>query len=253
MPHARSNGHRIAYEVDGEGPLLLLHPGMFQTGAGWAAFGYTEILRKSHTVVAVDPLGLGASDAPGEPAAYALERRAESVLAVLDDLGADRAAVWGYSMGALTVLGLVRYAPERCERVVAGAWDPVEGFASAVRHELRLHRLPADTDPYGLLLQVAYADPGSAAVCEAASPAALRANYEAFSRDRGLDAALVASPLPTLLYCGTEDPWHEPMRETARRAGAEFLSLPGADHQAGWARSGEVLAGVLPFLAADRM
>ncbi len=38
------------------------------------------------------------------------------------------------------------------------------------------------------------------------------------------------------------------MREVARRAGAGFFSVPGADHQGGWIRSGDVLSHVLPFL-----
>ncbi|MFB4273771.1 MULTISPECIES: hypothetical protein [unclassified Nonomuraea] len=42
----------------------MLQPGMFEDGGHWAHLGYTEVLAASHTVIAIDPLGLGASDAP---------------------------------------------------------------------------------------------------------------------------------------------------------------------------------------------
>ncbi|TDC11353.1 alpha/beta fold hydrolase [Streptomyces sp. 8K308] len=250
MPTAHSNGFKICYEVSGDGPVLVLHPGMFQTGASWSDTGYTAALAADHTVVALDPLGLGASDGPRDSAAYALERRVEYVTAVLDDLGAHQATIWGYSMGALTALGMALHAPGRCTRVVAGSWDPVDGFASALKHSLRRLGLPADTDAFDLLRQGAYADPAQAAVIDAADPAALRANYEAFSRDRGLDAGLASTGVPLLMYCGTADPWHEPMRGVALRTGATFFSVPDADHRAGWVRSADVLPHVLRFLAA---
>ncbi|GAB2582358.1 hypothetical protein GCM10027168_13940 [Streptomyces capparidis] len=246
-----SGGFKVRYEVSGDGPVLVLHPGMFQTGASWGDTGYTPALRAGHTVVAIDPLGLGASDGPRDPAAYALERRVECVTAVLDDIGADRAAVWGYSMGALTALGTALLAPERCARVVAGSWDPVDGFASARDHVFRQLGLPEGTDAFDVLRRGALADPAQAAVIEAADPAALRANYEAFSRDRGLDAGLARTGVPLLMYCGTADPWHEPMRRVAARTGSGFFSVPGADHREGWTRSAEVLPRVLRFLAAD--
>ena len=99
MPVARGNGFGIAYEVVGEGPALVLHSGMFQVGEHWSRAGYTSALTAVRTVITVDPLGLGDSDAPVDPADYALARRADSVVAVLDDIGVDRADYWGYSLG----------------------------------------------------------------------------------------------------------------------------------------------------------
>ncbi|MDX3226654.1 alpha/beta fold hydrolase [Streptomyces sp. ME19-01-6] len=251
MPIARSHGFKISYEISGDGPPLVLHPGMFQTGASWRAAGYTEVLEATHTVIAIDPLGLGSSDGPHEAAAYALERRVESVTSVLDEVGAESAAFWGYSMGGLTALGMAIHAPERCTRLVIGAWDPVEGFASGVAHALRHFGLPADTDVFALLSQSASGDPAQAAVIDAGDPAAFRANFEAFSREGELASRLGSATLPMLMYSGTEDPWHEPLREVAERLGAGFFSVPGADHLAGWKRAGDVLPHVRPFLGGS--
>ncbi|GAA5108923.1 alpha/beta fold hydrolase [Nocardia iowensis] len=251
MPIARSNGHKIAYEVFGDGPPLVLHPGMFQIGAHWTEAGYTAPLAETHTVIVLDPLGLGASDAPHDPAAYALPRRAEYITAVLDEVGADRAAYWGYSLGALTGYAVAVHAPERLTRLVAGAFDPIEGYRSATTLMLEHLGLPADADLYPMIEQGSIAAiPALAAVIEAADPAALRANYAAFSTEPGLHAQLADSDVPMLMYAGTGDLWYDAVRTFAERTGTPFFSLPDNDHVTTWDCAADVLPHVLPFLAA---
>jgi pimeloyl-ACP methyl ester carboxylesterase len=70
---------------------------------------------------------------------------------VLDDIGAEKAAFWGYSLGALTGYAVAVHAPERLTRLIAGAFDPIGGFRSAIGPTLRGLGLPADTDPYQLI------------------------------------------------------------------------------------------------------
>lgn len=72
---ARSNGFRVAFEVCGDGPPLVLHPGMFQIGERWDRAGCTAPLASSHTVITIDPLGLGASDAPQDASGSRWGRR----------------------------------------------------------------------------------------------------------------------------------------------------------------------------------
>ncbi|MFB4273769.1 hypothetical protein ACBJ59_00630 [Nonomuraea sp. MTCD27] len=85
---------------------------------------------------------------------------------------------------------------------------------------------------------------------EAGDPAAHRANYDMFSREPGLGGELAASGVPTLMYTGTADPWHDPMRDYARAHGAGFFPVPDADHGGAPRRTAEVLPRVLPFLGA---
>ncbi|MGR6920207.1 alpha/beta fold hydrolase [[Actinomadura] parvosata] len=249
MYFARSAGHRIAYQVAGDGgPPVVLHPGMFEDGGHWAHLGYTKVLAATHTVIAIDPLGLGASDAPHDPAAYGAQRRAASVTAVLDDLGLDRAAFWGYSLGAMTGYAVAAHAPERLTRLVAGGFDP-DGFRSRVPAVLAALGLPGDHDVYAIVKEGALADPYQVAVIEAGDPAAYRANYDAFSREPGLGQRLAASGVPVLMYAGGLDPWHDPMRDFALAHGAPFFTVPGADHGEALRRRDDVLPEVLPFLA----
>ena len=251
MPIAHRNGQQIAYEIVGDGPPLVLHPGMFQSGKQWTRAGYTSALARTHSVITVDPLGLGGSSAPLDPADYSLPRRAASVTAVLDDLGLAEAAFWGYSLGALTGYAVAVHAPERLTRLVAGAFDPIGGFRPAAEALLHDLGLPADADPYPHMRRAARANPERAAEIDALDPAALRANYEAFSREPGVHAQLGRTRVPILMYAGSADVWHDPMRAFADRTGTPFASLPDADHLQAWRDSSRALGLVRPFLAED--
>jgi pimeloyl-ACP methyl ester carboxylesterase len=104
---------------------------------------------------------------------------------------------------------------------------------------------------FALHQQMAAADPVQAAVIETGDQAAFRANFAAFSQEPGPQADLLGVDVPMLMYCGTTDPWHAPMRDLAGRARASFFSVSDADHAGGWTRSRDVLAQVLPFLTAS--
>ncbi|GAB2683081.1 alpha/beta hydrolase [Saccharopolyspora gloriosae] len=239
----------IGFDVSGQGPPLVLHPGMYQLGEHWTRSGYTSRLTDGHTVITVDPLGVGSGAAPRDPAAYSLARRAESVTAVLDEVGADEAAFWGYSLGALTGYAVALHAPERLTCLVAGAFDPIGGFRTAMEPMLADLGLPADVDPYPVVESAAAASPVVAAVLDGSDRVALRANFDAFSAEPGVHAELADSDVPMLMHAGDADPWHDPMRNFAARTGTPFFTVPDADHVGCWRRPDDVLARVLPFLA----
>jgi pimeloyl-ACP methyl ester carboxylesterase len=73
------------------------------------------------TLVLVDARGRGRSGKPHDPAMYATQRLAADVLAVLDDLGVDRAGIWGQSLGGRAGLILAIHHPGRLRALVAGA------------------------------------------------------------------------------------------------------------------------------------
>jgi pimeloyl-ACP methyl ester carboxylesterase len=93
------DGVRIACEVSGEGPpLVLVH------GAGSARWSFDAVrphLEGRFTVIAIDRRGRGDStDGDG----YALEREYEDVAAVVRDAGED-ALLAGHSYGGLVAVG----------------------------------------------------------------------------------------------------------------------------------------------------
>ncbi|MEV0200409.1 alpha/beta hydrolase [Nonomuraea sp. NPDC050691] len=252
-PHAGGRRTRLSYQVSGRGPVLVLHPGIYQLGSFWTGAGYAGALRETHTIVQLDPLAHGGSQAPRDPGAYGLARRAEDVVAVLDDMGVETAAFWGYSLGALIGCGLARHAPGRLSALVLGGWDPVGGIETLYTHLVRHAGFPPGTDWARWLLEVCRADPEQAKVIDGGDPEAFRLCHQALEGNAGLDADLGVAGVPLLLYCGSADVYHDSMRQTAERAGAPFVSLPGADHPGAWGgRVDEVLAQVKPFLESAR-
>lgn len=109
-------GVRLHYEVRGDGPHLLL------LGAPMAAADFAplaEALASDHTVVTTDPRGI-ANSALGDPHQDSSpELRADDVAAILDDLGAESADVFGSSGGAVTGLALVSRHPTRVRTLIA--------------------------------------------------------------------------------------------------------------------------------------
>jgi 3-oxoadipate enol-lactonase len=105
------DGVRIAYSTWGrrDGTPVVLIQGLGMDGRGWAlqrgAFG------RRHRCIAPDNRGTGHSDAPHGP--YDLSRMADDVVAVLDELGVERAHVVGASMGGVIaqIIGVLH--PER--------------------------------------------------------------------------------------------------------------------------------------------
>ena len=105
-------GATLHYEVDGSGPALLLIPGGPADGRAFA--GLAPLL--PGTVITYDPRGLGRSTcAPGD---ITVERQAEDVLALLDEVDSDPADVFAHSGGAITALALVAKHPTRLRTAV---------------------------------------------------------------------------------------------------------------------------------------
>lgn len=110
-----ADGTKIAYEVSGSGPALLLLHGGGQTRSSWAERGYVDRLAKKFTVIRMDLRGSGDSGRPDTPAAYALDTVLADVLAVADAAGAKRFHLWGFGHGG----SIGRYLAVRSDRVIS--------------------------------------------------------------------------------------------------------------------------------------
>ncbi len=109
-------GARLHYEVRGTGPLVLI------LGAPMAAAEFAPLahaLAGDHTVVTADPRGIAGSSVDDPTENSIPERRADDVAAILDDLSAASADVFGSSGGAVTGLSLVARHPGRVRTLVA--------------------------------------------------------------------------------------------------------------------------------------
>jgi pimeloyl-ACP methyl ester carboxylesterase len=109
-------GARLHYEVRGAGPLLLVI-GSPMTSAEFTPLA--DALASDHTVVTYDPRGYAASTVDDPDAPGSVEQRADDVNAILDDLQAESADLFGSSGGAVTGLALVARHPGRIRTLVA--------------------------------------------------------------------------------------------------------------------------------------
>jgi pimeloyl-ACP methyl ester carboxylesterase len=132
MPFADTDGIRTHYEVQGEGPPLLLLapigdnvpvPQRWRDRA-WAGFKPAELLTLNFQVISFDRRESGLSGGRVEPLSWrVLARQAD---ALLNHLGIERAFLLGSCVGCSVALALAAYFPDRC-RALLLHW-PVGGF-----------------------------------------------------------------------------------------------------------------------------
>jgi pimeloyl-ACP methyl ester carboxylesterase len=104
------DGARIWYTTYGSGsPVILLHGGLGHSG-NWG-YQVPALVSSGHRAVLIDSRGHGRSTRDSRP--YMYELMASDVLAVMDSLQLEKAALVGWSDGACIALILAMQAPAR--------------------------------------------------------------------------------------------------------------------------------------------
>src|SRR5438067_5825964 len=111
---AQVNGIQLAYQVFGDGPpLVLLHGGFGSV----EMFGpNVELLARHQRVIGVDLQSHGRTPAADRPMRF--ETMADDIAALVRDLGFERAAIMGFSLGGGVALRTGMQHPEVVERLV---------------------------------------------------------------------------------------------------------------------------------------
>jgi len=109
------DGTKIAYDVTGQGPVVILLHGGGLNRQSWHTGGYVSSPAPGFTAVTVDIRGNGESGKPVAAGDFAVERLNDDILAVADAVEASRFAIWGFSYGA----NVGRYCASRSDRVTA--------------------------------------------------------------------------------------------------------------------------------------
>lgn len=108
--YVENDGARVWYASYGSGlPVILLHGGLGHSG-NWG-YQVTALLEHDYQVILIDSRGHGRSTRDARP--YSYELMASDVLAVMDELQLEQAALVGWSDGACTALVLASSVPTR--------------------------------------------------------------------------------------------------------------------------------------------
>ncbi|SNT04134.1 Pimeloyl-ACP methyl ester carboxylesterase [Rhodococcoides kyotonense] len=252
-----SDGTRIAYTVVGSGPPLLMVHGSLLTHTIWRTFGYVKALRPRRSLILLDMRGHGRSDKPHDVDAYRMDSIVGDLVAVLDEVGVDKADYWGYSYGARAGLTLAARAPDRVGALVAGGGShgPQKGafdrlFFPGCADVLATRGMDGFIEEWNKhrLFPV---DPATRAVFTANDSDALAAYFRASDAEPGLaDDVLRGFDIPSLFYVGSEDTTRlvDSRSAAALVPDAEFHLIDGFDHSTTPAAGAEVLGVVEPFL-----
>lgn len=129
--YAPINGIKIWYAVYGQGaPVILLHGGLANSNY-WG--NQVPVLAKQYQVIVMDSRGHGRSTRDSKPFGYDL--MATDVLALMDHLGIKRAAIVGWSDGAIMGLNIAIHHPERLTKLFAyGANSDTQGVKDSSKN-----------------------------------------------------------------------------------------------------------------------
>ncbi|HWM39896.1 MAG TPA: alpha/beta fold hydrolase [Streptomyces sp.] len=238
MPYARTaDGVRIAFQPCGEGAPLVLLAGQSNNHHWWD--DVRDDFHATHRTITFDYRGTGASDKPDEP--YSTEEFADDVVAVLDEMGVERAAVYGTSMGGRVAQWLAARHPHRVRALVLGCTSP--GGRHGVERDDDVRRSLVSSEPGAArqaLLELMYtpgwlaAHPGPYnTLGDPGMPAYAQRRHLAASNRHDAWDVLPDISAPTLVVHGSDDllnPAANAPLLTERIHGARLELIPGGRH-----------------------
>ncbi len=250
----------LHHRLDGpeDAPVVMLSNSLGMAFEMWD--GQVPALTDRFRVLRYDQRGHGATAAP--PGPYAMADLGRDALALLDELGLDRVAFCGCSLGGMTALWLAINAPERIDRLALccttahlpprdmwieraatargqGMEPLVEGALERWFTPALAERRPEVLDDARRMLRAV--DPeGYAGCCEAIA-------------DHDLRASLGRIEAPTVIIAAADDPATPPDQARVMEAGidgARLVVLDDARHLANIERPDAVNRELLEHLTA---
>jgi pimeloyl-ACP methyl ester carboxylesterase len=137
IPARAADGITLAATAHGQGPALLMIPGLGSTRRVYQTV--VPMLAERHRVIVFDPRGVGDSDITEGP--YTMEQLARDAVSVLDAASEDTATVFGASMGGMVAQHVAIEHPQRVGALILACTSPGKE-----------HAVPADRDATRALL-----------------------------------------------------------------------------------------------------
>jgi pimeloyl-ACP methyl ester carboxylesterase len=264
MQYVDVNGIKIAYDIRGSGPPLVLIMGYRLNSRAWP-LNFIELLAKRFKVIIFDNRGTGKSDKP--TFGYDISNMANDVCGLLNHLEIPRANVLGYSMGGAIAQEFTRQFPGRIAGLVlcatmCGGPRAIYAPPPVVRVMRELEGLKPE-EIARQIWKVTYS-PGylekhrelaeDQMRREIAAPTPLHAadlQFQAFA-EFDCSKALPNIQTPTLVMTGDLDQLVSPQNSKIIAnliSGAHRIVIPGCGHRIMWEATDECAAIVTDFLA----
>lgn len=132
--YVQSQGKQIHYVAAGQGEAIIFLHGF--PSYWFTMFGLMEEFKSDYQVIAIDGLGVGKSDAPGDVDDYRIDKLVNHLEDVIDELDLKKVHVVGHDWGAAIATAYAQANPSKTNTLTA---------IGALPHNILLHRL--DTDP----------------------------------------------------------------------------------------------------------
>ncbi len=233
LTSAKHDYFELYYELHGDGPAVVLAHGAGGTHMSW--WQQIPVLAPKYKCITIDHRTFGYSrDVKGGPGRRAF---VQDLKGLLDNLGIQKTALVGQSMGGSTVLGFALANPDRVSALIMS--DTTGGYSNPEIAELRKTLAPAPAS-----IERAFApgfpkrDPAraflyreiNALTLAANQPAAAAQNSPAPSPDLG---PLLDKKIPVLFIVGEQDqlippPIIEAMHKKV--PGSQLIKVAGAGH-----------------------
>jgi pimeloyl-ACP methyl ester carboxylesterase len=113
-----SGGLQLYYEIHGHGPRVFVFMHGILMDSNMNRKLANDLAARGNRVVLLDLPGHGLSEKPRRASFHRMDTYAEHVVALLDNLGVDRAVVGGVSLGGNVSLLVAALAPERVQALV---------------------------------------------------------------------------------------------------------------------------------------
>jgi pimeloyl-ACP methyl ester carboxylesterase len=266
MARANLDGVTLHYDIEGEGPPLLLIAGLGANSSAWATV--KPLLVARFTCITFDNRGTGRSDAP--PGPYTIEQMADDTAALIEHLGLGPVDAVGWSLGGSVLQALLIRRGELVRRAVLLSAFPSytelqHGWLDCLLSLRRSDVAPQAVAMFGMAWGFTAKMLSDHAVVAAAGRMAAEAPYptsvEAFEAQahglRRFDSRplLPTVAAPTLVLVGAEDvltPVSQSVEMTALIPGARLKVLPRGSHGMVVEYTPETVAAIAAFLDETR-
>jgi len=122
MPFFDNEGIKIYYEIEGEGPpVIMIHGFAANIQANWKETNWVDVLKDEYKLILIDCRGHGKSDKPKDADQYG-EKINDDIVKLINYLSIEKANFFGYSMGARIITDILLQKQELFISAIIGGF-----------------------------------------------------------------------------------------------------------------------------------